>query len=92
MKIKPDSIIHSDYWRAYNGLVDFGYKKHYRIKHSDNIFAQRTNHINRIESFWSYAKRRLEKFRGLTNKMFNLHLKECEFRFNNRDKIFIFYY
>ncbi len=25
-KVKPDSVIHSDYWRAYNGLVDLGYK------------------------------------------------------------------
>ena len=55
-------------------------------KHSDNIFAQGTNHINGIESFWSYAKKRFEKFHGLKNKTFNLHLKECEFRFNNRDE------
>ena len=26
-KVSPDSIIHSDKWRGYNGLVDLGYKK-----------------------------------------------------------------
>ncbi len=43
-------------------------------------------HINRIESFWSYANRKLQKFNGINKKSFNLHIKECEFRFNNRDK------
>ncbi len=85
-KVDPDSIIHSDHWRGYNGLVDMGYKKHYRIRHGLNEFANGKNHINGIESFWSYAKRRIEKFHGIPKITFNLHLKECEFRFNNRDK------
>ena len=29
---------------------------------------------------------RLYKFRGLDKNTFYLHLKECEFRFNHRDK------
>ena len=41
-------------------------------------------HVNGIESFWSYCKRRLAKFNGLTDEKFILHLKESEFRFNNR--------
>ena len=85
-KVDPTSVIHSDYWRGYNGLVDMGYKKHYRVKHGENEFSNGKNHINGIESFWSYAKRRLEKFHGIPKKLFNLHLKECEFRFNNRNK------
>jgi transposase-like protein len=79
-----DSIINSDGWRGYNGLVDFGYKKHYRVDHSKNEFARGKSHVNGIESFWGYAKTRLSKFRGMDKNMFNLHLKECEFRFNNR--------
>jgi transposase-like protein len=39
---------------------------------------------NGIESFWGYAKTRLVKFKGMDKKMFNLHLKEYEFRSNNR--------
>ena len=85
-KVDPDSVIHSDYWRGYKGLVDMGYKKHYRIKHGKNEFVIGKNHINGIESFWSFAKRRLEKFHGISKSTFNLHLKECEFRFNHRDK------
>jgi transposase-like protein len=78
------SVIHSDGWRGYNGLVDFGYKKHFRVYHSKNEFARGNSHINGIESFWGYAKTRLVKFKGMNKNMFNLHLKECEFRFNNR--------
>jgi len=31
-----DSIIHSDGWRGYNGLVDMGYQKHLRVHHGRN--------------------------------------------------------
>ncbi len=54
------------------------------MHHSKNEFARGNSHINRIESFWGYAKNRLVKFKGMDKSMFNLHLKECEFRFNNR--------
>ena len=75
-KVKLDSIIHSDYWHGYNGLVDIGYKKHYRVHHGDNEFATRKSHINGIESFWSFAKRRLVKFQEISQLTFYLHLKE----------------
>ena len=83
-KTGVESVIHSDGWRGYNGLVDFGYKKHFRVHHGKNEFARGNSHINGIESFWGYAKNRLVKFKGMDKSMFNLHLKECEFRFNNR--------
>jgi len=37
-------------------------------------------HINGIENFWSFTKRRLAKFNGVKNN-FDLHLKECEWRY-----------
>ena len=85
-KVAPDSIIHSDRWRGYDGLVDLGYKKHYRVHHGMNEFARGKKHINGIESFWSYAKNRLIKFHGISSQTFYLHLKECEFRFNYRNE------
>jgi transposase-like protein len=85
-KVEPDSIIHSDHWRGYDGLVDMGYKKHFRVNHGVNQFVQGKGHINGIESFWSFAKRRLDKFHGLPKSTFYLHLKECEYRFNHRDQ------
>lgn len=31
VEVEPDSIIYSDAWHGYTGLVDLGYKKHYRV-------------------------------------------------------------
>ena len=78
-KVALSSVIYSDGWRGYNGLVDVGYSKHFRVNHSANEFAHGNCHINGIESFWSFTKRRLSKFNGVT-KNFELHLKESEWR------------
>lgn len=83
-KIKPEVIVHSDGWRGYDGLVDVGYEKHLRIQHGRDQFARGKSHINGIESFWGFAKRRLAKFNGVPSHTFYLHLKETEFRFNHR--------
>jgi transposase len=80
-KIEPDSIVHTDYWPAYNAL-DVSEFKHFRINHS-RIFARKQNHINGIENFWSQAKRHMRKFNGIPRQHFNLFLEECEWRFNN---------
>ena len=72
-----ESVIYSDCWKAYDGLVDYGARAHYRVKHSKNEFANGKNHINGIENFWGYAKHRLSKFKGIKKENFLLHLKEC---------------
>ena len=86
--VSAESVIHTDGWRGYNGLVDVGYSKHFRVHHGQNEFANGGRHINGIESFWSYAKRRLVKFNGVPKETFILHLKETEFRFNHRSENF----
>ena len=83
-RVGVETVIHSDSWRGYNGLVDLGYPKHFRVNHSADEFATKDSNINGIESFWSSAKRRLQKFNGVRKDTFNLHLKECEYRFNHR--------
>jgi transposase-like protein len=83
-KVNLESIVHSDGWRGYNGLVGVGYSKHLRVDHGKNEFVNGKSHINGIEGFWGFAKSRLGKFRGLKPSGFYLHLKECEFRYNHR--------
>jgi transposase-like protein len=83
-KIQEWSEIHTDGWRAYDWLVDIGYEKHYRVHHGKNEFARWKQHINWIESFWSFTKRRLRKFNGIKKEFFHLYLKESEFRYNVR--------
>jgi transposase-like protein len=85
--ILEGSTVHSDGWKAYDGLILNGYD-HYRVHHSEDEFARGKSHVNGIESFWSFAKRRLAKFNGVASHKFNLYLKESEFRFNYRNKNF----
>ena len=83
-KVSLDTVVRSDGWRGYDGLVDVGYARHLRVHHGNDQFALGRSHINGIESFWAYAKHRLTKFKGVPRHTFYLHLKETEFRFNHR--------
>ena len=81
-RIGLESVVISDGWRGYYGLVDVGYDAHLRIRKVEGgrvRFAENGVHINGIESFWSFTKRRLAKFNGV-RRNFELHLKECEWR------------
>jgi transposase len=81
-RVAVESVLHTDGWRGYDGLVDVGYGKHFRVNHAANEFSRRSGiHINGIENFWSFTKRRLSKFNGVEAK-FALHLKECEWRYS----------
>ena len=35
-----ESVIHTDGWKAYDGLVDLGYEKHYRVQHGKDEFSE----------------------------------------------------
>jgi len=83
-KVDIKSVINTDGWRGYDGLVSVGYDKHYRVNHGENEFALKGDDgavisVNGIESFWSFTKRRLSKFNG-SRVNFDLHLKESEWR------------
>jgi transposase len=81
-----DATIYSDEWKAYDGLVNEGYKKHYRVTHSADVFSNGKAHVNGIENFWGVTKNRLMKFKGIKDDKFYLHLKETEWRFNHRQE------
>jgi transposase len=83
-KVKRGSLIYTDRFRSYNGLVSYGFK-HRRIDHGKK-FANGKVYINGIEGFWSFAKERLMKYHGVNPKKFPLYLKELEFRYNHRDR------
>ena len=81
--VKSGSDIYSDGWKSYNALAIYGYN-HKKVKHHENEFANGDNHINGIESFWSWTKHRLSKFHGFTRSQFAEFLLESEWRFNHR--------
>jgi len=86
-KILEESTVFTDGWKSYHGLIYQGFQ-HYRIYHSKNEFARGKNHINGIESFWSFVKRRMAKQNGVRKDKFLLHLKESEFRWNHRNEMY----
>jgi len=67
-KILEGSAIHTDGWKAYDGLVLNGYD-HYRVYHFKDEYVRGKSHVNGIESFWSFTKRRLAKFNGLRDEI-----------------------
>ena len=85
--VKSGADIYTDGWRSYDVLAIYGYN-HKKVKHSENEFAKEDGtHINGIESYWSFAKRRLAKFNGIPKHLFPKNLLETEWRFNHRDGI-----
>ncbi len=82
-KVVPESIIYTDSFRSYDGLVLDGFK-HYRINHQECFATSKRQHINGIENFWGYAKTKLKSYYGVNRGHFYFYLKEMEFRFNHR--------
>jgi transposase len=80
--VKPQSWVYSDSYRAYDRLHLEGFH-HVRISHSEG-FATGKAHINGIENFWGFAKRRLKMYHGGYKKNLPLFIREMEFRFNHR--------
>jgi len=81
------SVFHKDGRRGYDGLVDLGFDKRFRVNHGENEFAQGANHVHGIESFWSLAN---EDSTGSAvspspPSLCTSALKETEFRFNQRN-------
>ena len=81
--VTAQSWVYSDSFSSYDRLKIDGFR-HERINHSET-FVEGKVHINGIENFWGYAKRRLKLYHGGFKKNFPLFLKEMEFRFNQRN-------
>jgi transposase len=80
-----DEVLLNNGWHGYDGLVDVEYEKAYGVKGETPDETADSARLKRIEDFWRFARQRLEKFNGISNRTFYLHLKECEWRFNRRD-------
>src|SRR5215213_2088814 len=80
-----DEVLLNNGWHGYDGLVDVEYEKPYRVKNEAADETAENGRLREIENFWRFTRGRLEKFNGVSNRTFYLHLKECEWRFNRRD-------
>ena len=55
-------------------MLDLSAFNHFRINHWE-LFADKQNHINRIENFWNQVKRQTLRFNGVPLVQFGLYLK-----------------
>jgi len=82
-KVKSGTRICSDTWRAYTGLATKGYV-HRTVEHQKKEYAQGKNHINGLEGFWGYLKRKLASKGGVKKEHLYLFLGEYVWRYNYR--------
>jgi len=80
-KVKPGTRVCSDTWRAYTGLAAKGYV-HRTVEHRKKEYAKGKNHINDLEGFWGYLKRKLAAKGGVRRKYLSLFLSEYVWRYN----------
>jgi len=73
--------------KHYTGLAAKGYV-HRTVEHRDKEYVSKTNksnHINGLEGFWGYLKRKLAAKGGIQRKYLHLFLGEYVWRYNYRD-------
>ena len=80
-KVKPGARVCSDTWRAYTGLAAKGYV-HRTVEHRAKEYVKGKNHINGLEGFWGYLKRKLASKGGIRRKYLYLFLGEYVWRYN----------
>ena len=83
-RVKRGSTVCSDTWKSYTGIAAKGYV-HRIVAHSKNEYSDgKGNHINGLEGFWGYLKRRLAAKGGIRKERLPLYLAEYVWRYNHR--------
>ena len=83
-RVERGSVVCSDTWTSYTGVAARGYV-HRLVKHSKGEYSDgRGNHINGLEGFWGYLKRRLASKGGIRKERLPLYLAEYVWRYNHR--------
>ncbi len=83
-----DGMLEMNGWHGFDGLIDAEHERPFKVNRrlSTDTNEQAQSSEKEVEAFWNFARRRLEKFNGLSNRTFHLHLKECEWRYNMRQR------
>jgi transposase len=83
-QVSPGSIVCSDTWRAYTGIASRGFV-HRLVNHGEKQYSDgKGSHINGLEGFWGYLKRKLASKGGIRREMLPLYLGKYVWRYNHR--------
>jgi len=84
-QINKGSTICSDTWRGYTGLAAKGYI-HRLVNHGKKEYSDKKgSHINGLEGFWGYLKRKLAAKGGIRKERLPIYLGEYVWRYNHRN-------
>ena len=84
-QVRRGSTVCSDTWRGYTGIASKGYV-HRVVNHGEKQYSDRKgNHINGLEGFWGYLKRKLAARGGIRKKRLPIYLGEYVWRYNHRN-------
>lgn len=84
-RVAKGSIVCSDTFRSYTGVAAKGYV-HRLVRHDQQEYVDsQGNHINGLEGFWGYLKRKLAAKGGVRRERLPLYLAEYVWRYNHRD-------
>jgi len=83
-RVKPGARICSDTYSSYTGLATKGYV-HRTVEHRKKEYTYGKNHINGLEGFWGYLKRKLAAKGDIRRKYLYLFLAEYVWRYNYRN-------
>jgi transposase len=84
-KVSTGSTVCSDTWKAYTGIAARGYV-HRLVNHGEKQYSDgKGNHINGLEGFWGFLKRKLASKGGITAQKLPLYLAEYVWRYNHRN-------
>jgi transposase-like protein len=82
-KVELGSTVWSDTWKAYIGVAGRGYL-HCLVNHGEgNSSDGKGNHINGLEGFWGYLKRKLASKGGIKRARLPLYIAEYVWRYNH---------
>lgn len=84
-RVKRGSIVCSDTWKAYTGVAAKGYV-HRLVDHGKGEYVKGRAHINGLEGFWGYLKRKLAAKGGVRRTHLPLYLAEYVWRYNHRNE------
>jgi len=85
-KVSTGSVVCSDTWRAYTGIASRGYV-HRLVNHGEKQYSDgKGSHINGLEGFWGFLKRKLVSKGGIRREKLPLYLGEYVWRYNHRNE------
>jgi transposase-like protein len=83
-RVRRGSTVVSDGWKGYTGIATKGYV-HRLVDHGKGEYSDRKGgHINGLEGFWGYLKRKLAAKGGIRRERLPLYLGEYVWRYNHR--------